>query len=111
MALNMASNALIEADGTTSGPVDLTEWLLAGFMLPDTFTGTALTFEAAPTEDGTYRSVTNSSGTAISVTVATDAHVLIEPQTFAGVRWLKIVSGSTEGADRTIGLVLHRREG
>lgn len=111
MARASSTTVTIASSGTTSGAIDLGEWLIAGIITPSALTGTAFTFTASDTEDGTYNACHDSSGTAISVTVAASRHVLIEPQTFAGARWLKIVSGSAEGAARNITVVLHRREG
>ena len=111
MARASSTTVTIAESGTTSGAVDLGEWLVAGIITPSALTGTAFTFTAADAEDGTYNACYDSSGNAISVTVAASRHILLEPQTFAGARWLKIVSGSTEAAARNITLVLHRREG
>ena len=113
MARASKSTVLIDisASTTVSSAVDLGEWLIAGIICPTDLTSVAFTFEAADAEDGTYRACYDASGNAISVTVAADRHVLLEPQTFAGASWLKLVAGSAEAADREITLVLHRREG
>lgn len=111
MARASSTTVTIAASGTTSQAVDLGEHLVAGIICPATLTGVALTFTASDAEDGTYQACYDASGNPISVTVAAGRHVLIEPQTFAGARWLKVVSGSTEAAAREITLVLHKREG
>ena len=111
MARASSTTVTIAESGTTSQAVDVGEWLIAGIVTPAALTGTALTFTGALEEGGTYRALVDSSGTPISVTVSADDHILIEPQTFAGVSWIKLVSGSAEAADREITLVLHRREG
>lgn len=111
MARASSTTVTIAEDGTTSQAIDVGEWLIAGIVTPAALDGIAFTFTGALTEDGTYRVLRDSSGTDIEVTVSTDDHILIEPQTFAGVSWVKLVSGATETADREITLVLHRREG
>ena len=111
MARTSSTTVTIASSGTTSQAVDVGEWLIAGIVTPAALTGIAMTFTGALTEGGTYRPLRDSSGTAISVTVAASRHILVEPQTFAGARWLKLVSGTAEGAARTITLVLHKREG
>lgn len=111
MARTSSTTVTIASSGTTSQAVDVGEWLIAGIVTPAALTGITMTFTGALTEGGTYRPLRDSSGTAISVTVSPDDHILIEPQTFAGVSWIKLVSGSTEAAAREITLVLHRREG
>ena len=111
MARASKTTVTIASSGTTSQAVDLGEWLVAGIVTPAALTGVAFTFTASASETGTYNACYDSTGTAISVTVAPSRHILIEPQTFAGAQWLKLVSGSTEAAAREITLVLHKREG
>lgn len=101
----------IDATGTTSQALDVGEHLIAGIVTPAALTGIAFTFTGALEETGTYRTLMDATGGAISITVSPDDHILIEPQTFAGVMWVKVVSGAAEAADREIALVLHRREG
>jgi hypothetical protein len=40
-----------------------------------------------------------------SVTVGTSRYVALDPAVFAGVKWVKVVSGSSEAAERTITIV------
>jgi hypothetical protein len=76
---------------------------LVGIALPAAFTGTALTFEACDTVDGTFLPVYDTlSGTALSYTVAQGHFVAIDPAPFQGVAFLKIKSGSAEAADRAL---------
>lgn len=97
----------VTLSGTTpAGPIDLSGHLLAGFYLPAGFDSTALTFQVADEEGGTYLDVYDSSGTEISVTCAAERHILIEPQTFAGARWLKVVPDTSQSPDLEITLVL-----
>lgn len=111
MARASSTTVTIASGQTTSQAIDVGEWLIAGIRTPAALTGTTMTFTGATKEAGTYLAIRDSAGTAISVTVSADDHIVIEPQTFAGVQWIKLVSGSSEAADREITLVLHKREG
>ncbi len=75
-----------------------------GIVIPAAFTGTALTFLASPTEGGTPVAVYYES-TLYSVTVAPDRHVSLNPNAFASVKFLQIVSNLAEGAARNLILV------
>ncbi len=92
---------------TKSAAIDMKGMCLVGIKLPAAFTGTALTFEMCDTVDGTYVAVKNTtSGTALSYTVAQGTYAAIDPKDFQGIRFLKIVSGSTEAAARTLTVAL-----
>ena len=97
---------VISSGGATSAAVDLRGTTLTGIYLPATFTGTALTFSASTSLDGTYLPVYDGAGSAISKTVAQGQYIKISPVDFAGIQYLKIISGSTEGADRTLTLAI-----
>lgn len=95
--------ASIASGGTTSQPIGLQGNRLLAIQTPAALTGTALTFLAS-FDDETYAPLYNSSG-AVSVTVAASRYIAVEPADFAGVEYLKVVSGSAEGAARSITLV------
>ena len=94
----------IASGDTASGAVDLLAESLFNVFIPSSFTGTALTFQVATAVDGTFVTLTNEDGTDYSVTVAASKCVVVDPQIFAGVRFLKIVSDAAEGGDRTLTL-------
>jgi len=100
-----SKNAVIAASGTKSAAIPLNGFVPVGIYFPATFTGTAVTFEACDTEDGTYRPVYNSAG-AVSYTIAQARFYALDPKDFAGINFLKIVSGATEGAERTLVVAL-----
>lgn len=85
-----------------SSAIELEGFCLCGIITPAAFTGTALTFEASL--DGiTYVPVKNTtSGTPLSYTVTTSSFYAIDPKDFHGINFLKIKSGSAEGAARTL---------
>jgi sRNA-binding protein len=89
---------------TVSGAADLQSGHLLGFALPAAFTGTAITFKVSV--DGvTYQDLYNPSNNAVSITVTQARSYAFTHDIAAQVsnwRYLKIVSGSAEGADRDI---------
>ena len=102
----LCQTAVTIASGqTASGEADLGGTTLVGVMLPAALTGTAVTFTAALAPGGTFNPVTGSNGSALSYTVAANKYLAIDPALFHGVQFLKAVSGSAEGADRTLVLV------
>lgn len=102
---NTAIDAVIASSGTASAAIDLAGFTLCGILLPAAFTGTALTFQVSSAIGGTYVALkSTTSGTSLSYTVAQGTYAAIDPKDFQGVRFLKVVSGSTEGAARTLKL-------
>jgi hypothetical protein len=88
---------------TTSGVITLKGYALVGLKFPAAFTGTTVTFTMCDTVGGTYVPVKSAfTGTAVSYTVAAAGYNAIDPTLFHGIPFLKIVSGSTEAAARTI---------
>lgn len=77
-----------------------------GLQMPAAFTGTAITFQVATTEEGTYQAF-HKDGSAVSVTVANSLYIWLDPSIFYCVKYMKLVSGSTEAANREIEVV-HR---
>jgi hypothetical protein len=94
--ITVASNA------TTSAEVDLGGTNIVGLQMPAAFTGTTVTFLVATASGGTYQPLVDGAGSAVSKTVAASKYVGIDPTLFRGVRFVKLVSGSSEGADRAI---------
>jgi hypothetical protein len=91
--------------GTTTPTISLdANRFPIGIVIPAAFTGTTLTFKASPTEAGTPVPVYYES-TLYSVTVAPDRHVSLNPNAFASVKFLQIVSNLAEGAERNLTLV------
>ena len=101
----MNVTATIAASGTTSAAVDIGGTTLLGIQLPAAFTGTAISFQAATSLGGVYQTVIDGSGTTLSKTVAQGRYLILDPSEFAGFQFLKIVSGSTEAAQRDLVLV------
>lgn len=89
--------------GTVSNALAIGDFTIGGFILPAAFTGTAITFQVSVDGD-TFVALNDSSG-AVSLTVAQGKGYAL-PASVMGFRWLKFVSGSSEGADRTIQVML-----
>ena len=99
------TSVTISSGTTTSPEIDLGGTDLVGIMLPATMTGTTMTFTAATATGGTYQAVQDGTGSAISKTISGGKYIAIDPTLLHGVRYLKLVSGSSEGADRAITIV------
>lgn len=97
----------IASGQTTSTAVDAREGAIYGFVLPSAFTGTAVTFTVCDTEAGTYRTLKDADGADVSVTVAASGAYTI-PNEIAPWPFFKLVSGSAEGAARSIVVVRKR---
>lgn len=100
--------ATIANSGTVSDALDIGQFRLMAFQFA-TMTGTTMTFQASATEDGTYVAVYDDAGNAVSVTVTDDAVVAMTGSIAAALapcRFIKLVSGSSEAAERTIKVLL-----
>lgn len=112
MAATVTHTAVIPSGDTKSNACDLgnvgSEGL-AGFILPDTFTGTAITFEVnSENDDDTYKPLYNA-GNVLSITCAqgrAQGFTADQRDLLRGWRFIKLVSGSTEGAERSIRLLV-----
>jgi len=91
--------ATIANGATESNVIDLGQATLCGIYVPD-ITGTSLSFKASNTATGTFAPIKDGAGSLVSKTVADNDYIYLDPVIFAGVRFLKIVSGSTELAAR-----------
>lgn len=93
------------AAGTTSDAIELSGQTVCGFLMPGTFAGTSFTVQVCDTKDGTYLTLRDSSA-AISYTSTTSVYIRANPQDFAGVRFMRIVSGSSEAAGTVVKLAV-----
>jgi hypothetical protein len=108
---SVTHTATIASGGTTSNACDLGALDygqgLAGFVLPASFTGTAITFQVS-VDDSTYQALYNSN-TQLSITVAQGRSYGFSADTRSllfGWRFVKLISGSTEGGERAIKLLV-----
>jgi hypothetical protein len=107
---NYVKEVTIANGQTISGIVDLGYG--SDFILHfPTMTGTTMTFQACDTKEGTFRQLQDGSG-AVSVVIASNLAVAPtgdDKDAFRGVRYIKLVSGSAEGAERNIKVLLTPR--
>jgi hypothetical protein len=97
--------ATIVSGQAASAEIDLHGGVLYGIYLPAEFDGTALTFTTAPAAGGGHVAVKDSSGSAISFTVAASGFYGLSADQVAklkGCRFLKLVSGTNQSATDTV---------
>lgn len=70
------------------------------FLVPSAFTGASITVEV--TNDDPGGSPTWHEVDSLSYTVATGAEFVIDPADVRGFRYMRLVSASSEGSDRTL---------
>ena len=101
--------------GTTTAAVDTglvssySATQLVAVTFPATMTSTVMTFQRATTEGGTYTAIREVGGaSAYSITVTASTTVPLDPRVFVCAPFIKLVAGTSEGAERTV--TLHFRE-
>lgn len=92
---------------TTSNALKLEKGFVPWSLDIDTITGATFTFSSASTLTGTYR-VISSGGSDYTVTATDDKHIILDPTKFGGCNFIKIISASAEGAERTITVNLNQ---
>lgn len=96
--------ATIAISTQLSDAIDLGASSLNAIQMPAAFTGTTMTFEGS--FDGTtYAAVYDGAGVQVTATVAASRFIVLTPGDFSGVRYLKIKSGSSETAARSVTLL------
>lgn len=102
-----ALSASIASGQTTSAEIDLLGTALCGIFMPAAFTGTTIKISAASASGGTFVTVTDGAGTDYSLTVAASKYVPVSNLAIvSGLRFIKLISGSSEGADRSLTLAV-----
>lgn len=98
--LAIASDTI--ASGTTTAEIDLQGGTLIGIITPASIASTTATIQMAPTSAGTYVTVKDPLGTIttaggnISMTIASSGYYVLPLSVTAGLRFIKLVTGSTE---------------
>lgn len=94
------ASATISSSGTTSSAIATGGRVIFGLVMPGVFTGTSITFTVS--HDGTtYQALYDETNTQVSMTVAASRSYAL-PDALAAWPYFKIVSGSSEGAARTL---------
>ena len=106
MAKNLkVSTVTIASSGTTSDTLTLENSRVPlALETPAALTGTTFTFKSASSSGGTPAPLYYE-GTAYSVTVGTSRHIALDRRAFEGVKYLQVVSGSSEGGARVITVI------
>jgi len=106
LAKNVAVDSVtIASSGTTSTALTVpTNKRLLAIVTPSALTSTSITFEQSCDDGTTYTPVYNES-TSYSLTVSTSRYNRVVGEVFDGVRIVRLVGGSAEGATRTIKLI------
>ena len=103
-SLRLTDTVSIASSGTVSTAIQLQgNRVPVAIVTPAALTGTTIKFQAS-VDDATYVALYNGS-TEYSVDVATSRYVAINTDVFEGVRYIKLVSGSSETASRTITII------
>jgi len=102
----IVKEAVIASSGTTSGIVDCEGYSVVAIRWPAAFTGATATVQNAHDRDGTYLTVDDGAGTDLSLTVTASRQSKISADTTIGWQFIKLVSASSEGEERTIEVVL-----
>ena len=105
--LKLTDTVTIASSGTTSTGLTLQGTIPLAIQTPAALTGTSFTFQASV--DGASWFDLYNAGTQYSVTVAASRYIALNPDVFEGIRYIRIVSGSSEGASRTIYIISGER--
>jgi len=101
--VSQASASVTIASGqTVSTALSVAGMDLVAVLIPSVFTGTTITFQGS-IDGSTFSALYNHDGTAYSLTnVAASRLIQFTANDFIGMNYIKLVSNSSEGADRTI---------
>jgi hypothetical protein len=109
MARPQAPTIKWQVAGTTTPEYPINGNQVVGFITGGTLVSTAMTFSMSSTQGGTYVPVKDSSGAAVSFTVAPSGYYGFSADQIAkfdGIDFIKFVGGSSEAVGTTIQLVI-----
>lgn len=112
MTRQTSVSVTIASGASLSAAVHLAAGMLLGVILPAVWTAANLTLQASA--DGvTYADVYDKAGNEVTITAAASRCITLDPWDFAGVRYLKIRSGTAsvpvnQAADRSLTLLVGR---
>lgn len=103
--LTLTDTVTIASSGTTSTALTMQGGRVPlAIVTPSALTGSAFTFQASADQGTNFYNLYNE-GTQYSVNVGASRYIALNPNVFEGVKVLRIVSGSSEAATRTIGII------
>lgn len=98
-------NVTIASGGTASSSIDFRGRAGGGFVVPAAFTGTSITYQVS-VDNSNFGALYDQFGAqVVTASVAVSRRYAL-PAELYGWPYFKIVSGSAEGGDRTIAVVL-----
>jgi hypothetical protein len=106
-----------QATNTLTSEIDLGKGgKLQGIYMPASWTTADLTLQAASETGGTFLDVYDDAATEASIGAAASRYLSLYPDVFAGIRFIKIRSGTTatpvqQGAARTLILDIEINDG
>ena len=99
----------IAESGTTSDAIDTSEETVVGLEVPASLDSTSISFTCCESSDGTFVPLRDTTNTPLSITCDNTAgQFFFDPSNFAGVRFLKVVMGTTETSARTLKLITRK---
>lgn len=105
----VTGSVTIASGSTVSTVFDLSTKTICGFQIPLGWDGGNISFQGSSASDGTYNAVFDSNGSQLSATVTTGSTIVSlvgnTLQGLANVPYVKVVSGSAVGANRTINIL------
>jgi hypothetical protein len=88
---------------TASSTIDCRKQQLVGFYTPAALTGTTWSLQSS--HDGTNFFTALDEGESYSKTMAASRYISVKPGLTAGMQYVKIVSGSAEGDERSLVII------
>jgi len=101
--------AVIASAGTVSGAVDMVGTGVVAIQLPAAMTGGSISFQASA-DNVTFSPVYDDTGL-VAVTTAANQYVTLPASITKSARYVKLVSDTAEGAERTIKLIARPVDG
>ena len=92
-----APHATILDTETTSPALNISQAASGHVQVPSAFDGTSFTYLSSPTDDGTFQSVRDGAGNAVTTTIAASQDFSI-PESVMGARFLKLVSSDAQSS-------------
>lgn len=111
MTVSNAGRATILAAGTESSVVDLQQRVLTAILMPAAWTAADITFKASNSPTGTFGVVKKADGSTTPIaaytikTPAANDYITLDPDAFAGMRYIKIVSSAGQVAEAVLTLL------
>lgn len=107
------TTATIDTNTSVSDSLDLGDSRIIGFMFPSAWTAASVTFLTWNPVLSGWGTIEENDGNELTYVVTDSVYVIADPTHFAGVRYLKIRSGTStapvnQGDDRSIAAVLRR---